>query len=181
VRSHRWRGRSASGRRRAGVGPEADVDEARSPGDLERDRRHPGSSERTGSSELRRAHLPHAPLTRTPTTRHASGVRRLGERGRSPDPPRSLLTGPSGRRTSELWHPHAHVIAAKKAGHDVGRDQVARLMAMSGIWGDERHRGVTTDAVVPTSLPTLSAGSFTRNVRTRAESRTGPPSAPPKG
>jgi len=51
---------------------------------------------------------------------------------------------PSRRRTSQVGDPHAHVIAAKKAGHDVGRDQVARLMAMSGIWGDERRRGVTT-------------------------------------
>jgi len=51
---------------------------------------------------------------------------------------------PSRRRTSQVGDPHAHVVAATKAGHDVGRDQVARLMAMSGIWGDERHRGVTT-------------------------------------
>jgi len=51
---------------------------------------------------------------------------------------------PSRRRTSEVGDPHAHVIAAKKAGHDVGRDQVVRLMAMSGIRGDERRRGVTT-------------------------------------
>jgi len=43
------------------------------------------------------------------------------------------------------------------------RDQVARLMAVAGIRGDERRRGVTTttDAVVPTSPLTLSAGSFT--------------------
>jgi len=37
--------------------------------------------------------------------------------------------------------PHAHVIAATKAGHDVGRDQVAWLMAMSGIRGDEVAKG----------------------------------------
>jgi len=37
------------------------------------------------------------------------------------------------------------------------------------------------DAVVPTSPLTSFTGSFTRNVRTRAESRTRPPSAPPKG
>jgi len=56
-------------------------------------------------------------------------------------------------------------------------------MAVAGIWGrrasprgdDER------DAVVPTSPPTSFPGSFGRNVRTPAESRTGPPSARPKG
>jgi len=37
------------------------------------------------------------------------------------------------------------------------------------------------DAVVPTSPLTSFTGSFTRNACTRAESRTGPPSAPPKG
>jgi len=35
---------------------------------------------------LRRAHLPHALVTRTPTTRQRAGTRRLGERGRSPRP-----------------------------------------------------------------------------------------------
>jgi len=82
--------------------------------------------------ELYRADRPHALVTRTPTSRQRAGTRRLGQRGRSPDPSRSLLTGPSRRRTSEAGDPHAHVIAAKKAGHDVGRDQVARLMAVSG-------------------------------------------------
>jgi putative transposase len=38
----------------------------------------------------------------------------------------------------KLW------IAAKKAGHDVGRDQVARLMRTAGIRGVQRRRGVTT-------------------------------------
>jgi hypothetical protein len=37
------------------------------------------------------------------------------------------------------------------------------------------------DAVAATSPPTSFTGSFSRNVRTPAESRTGPPSAPPKG
>jgi len=107
-------------------------------------------------------------------SRHPS-ARRAGTRSSPPS------WSPSRRRTSEVGDPHAHVIAAKKAGHDVGRDQVAPLMAVSGIWGDERRRGVTTtDAVVPTSPLTSFTGSFTRNVRTRAESRTGPPSTPPK-
>jgi len=35
--------------------------------------------------------------------------------------------------------------------------------------------------VVPTSPPTSFTGSFTRNVRTRSESRTRPTSTPPKG
>jgi len=82
--------------------------------------------------ELYRADRPQALVTRTPTSRQRAGTRRLGQRGRSPDPSRSLLTGPSRRRTSEAGDPHAHVIAAKKAGHDVGRDQVAPLMAVSG-------------------------------------------------
>jgi len=42
----------------------------------------PGSEHRG----LRRAHLPHALVTRTPTSRQRAGTRRLGERGRSPDP-----------------------------------------------------------------------------------------------
>jgi len=33
---------------------------------------------------------------------------------------------------------------ARRAGHDVGRDQVARLMAVAGIRGVQRRRGVTT-------------------------------------
>jgi len=41
VRSHRWRGSSASGRSRTGVGREAHIDEGRSRGDLGRDRTHP--------------------------------------------------------------------------------------------------------------------------------------------
>jgi len=133
--------------------------------------------------ELRRAHLPHALVTRTPPTRQRAGTRRLGSGDAVLIPPRSLLIGPARRRISQVWDPRAHVVAAKKAGHDVGRDQVARLMAVSGMWGrrasprgdDER------DAVVSTSPPTLFTGSFGRNVRTRGESRTGPPSAPPKG
>jgi putative transposase len=40
----------------------------------------------------------------------------------------------------KLWH------AARRAGHDVGRDQVARLMRLAGIAGAVRgkHRTVTT-------------------------------------
>jgi len=129
--------------------------------------------------ELRRAHLPHAPLTRTPTTGQRAGTRRLRQRGRSPDP--SLLSSDRA-----LWwapfcggDPHAHVIAAKKAGHDVGRDQVARLMAVSGTRDDERHRGVTTRAAWCRRRPRpRSAG---RLGCTPPESRTGPPSAPSKG
>jgi hypothetical protein len=41
VRSHRWRGSSASGRSRRGVSREADIDGGRSRGDLGRGRRHP--------------------------------------------------------------------------------------------------------------------------------------------
>jgi len=100
-------------------------------------------------------------VTRTPTWRQRAGTRRFGQRGRSPDPSRSLLTGPSRRRTSEAGDPHAHVIAAKKAGHEVGRDQVARLTAVSGIWGRRvSPRADERDAVVPTSLPTSFSGSF---------------------
>jgi len=81
--------------------------------------------------ELHRAHLPHAQVTRTPPTRHGAGTRRLGQRGRSPRP------HPGRPPVGELlrYGIHKLSVAAKKAGHDVGRDQVARLMAMSGIWG----------------------------------------------
>jgi len=142
-----------------------------------RQRPSPASEHR----ELYCAHRPQALVTRTPTWRQQAGTRRLGERGRSPDPPRSLLTGPSRGRTSEAGDAHAHVIAAKKAGHDVGRDQVARLMAVSGIRGRRASpRADDKRRLVPTSLPTSFTGSFTRNARTRAESRTGHHSTPPK-
>jgi len=56
-------------------------------------------------------------------------------------------------------------------------------MAVAGIRGVQRRRGVTTttDAVAPTSPLTSFTGSFTRNVRTPSGSRTSPTSAPPKG
>jgi putative transposase len=38
----------------------------------------------------------------------------------------------------KLW------IAARKAGHEIGRDQVARLMRELGIWGVKRSRRVRT-------------------------------------
>ncbi len=41
----------------------------------------------------------------------------------------------------KMWH------AMKRAGHDIGRDQVARLMSITGITGAVRgkHRTVTTE------------------------------------
>jgi len=134
----------------------------------------PGSEHRG----LHRAHLPHALVTRTPTWRQRAGTRRFGQRGRSPDPSRSLLTGPSRRRTSEAGDPHAHVIAAKKAGHEVGRDQVARLTAVSGIRGDECHRGLTRET--PWCRRRFRPRSAGLSIRTPAESRTGHQSTPPK-
>ena len=38
----------------------------------------------------------------------------------------------------KLW------IAARNAGHEIGRDQVARLMRELGIWGVKRSRRVRT-------------------------------------
>jgi len=114
------------------------------PGRRDRSQRPSPGSQHRG---LRRAHLPHAQVTPhtdfEAASRHPS-ARRAGTQSSPPS------WSPSGRRTSQVWDPHAHVIAAKKAGHDVGRDQVARLMAMSGIWGrrasprsddDDRRRG----------------------------------------
>jgi len=77
----------------------------------------------------------------------------------------------------KLW------IAAKKAGHDVGRDQVARLMAVAGIRGVQRRRGVTTTkrrrgADVAPDLVHRVFRSERPNAR-RVSDRTS--SAPPKG
>jgi len=135
----------------------------------------PGSQHR----ELRRAHLPHAQVTRTPTSRQRAGTRRLGSGDAVLIP--ILVALPSANFSGMGSTRSCHRRDASRP--DVGRDQVARLMAMSGIWGrrasprgdDER------DAVVPTSPPTLFTGSFGRNVRTRSRSRTSPTSAPPKG
>jgi len=138
----------------------------------------PGSEHRG----LRRAHLWHALVTRTPTSRQRAGTRRLEQRGRSPDPhPPSLLIGPSRRRTSQVGDPHAHVIAATRAAQKSGWTRSPGSWQCPGSGATRSPRGDERDAVVPTSPLTLSAGSFTRNARTRAESRTGPPSAPPKG
>jgi len=115
--------------------------------------------------ELHRAHRPQALVTRTPTWRQRAGTRRLGERGRSPDPPRSLLTGPSGRRPSEAGDAHAHVIAAQRAAPTSGGTRSPGSWQCPG--GNVRDpgrraspRGDERDAVVPTSLPTSFTGSF---------------------
>jgi putative transposase len=49
----------------------------------------------------------------------------------------------------KLWH------AARRAGHDLGRDQVARLMRLAGIAGTVRgrHRTVTCSATRPAAAP----------------------------
>jgi len=131
-----------------------------------RQRPSPASEHR----ELRRAHLPHALVTRTPMWRQRAGTRRLGSGDAVLIP--ILVALPSANFSGMGSTRSCHCRDASRS--EVGRDQVARLMAMSGIPGDERRRGVTTDAVVPTSPPTSFTGSFSRNVRTPAESRTGP-------
>jgi len=94
----------------------------------------PGSEHRG----LRRAHLPHALVTRTPMWRQRAGTRRLGERGRGPRP------HPGRPPVGEVLRSGIPCRRRTASRSEVGRDQVARLMAMSGMWGDERRRGVTT-------------------------------------
>jgi len=96
----------------------------------------PGSEHR----ELHRAHLPHAQVTRTPTTRHGAGTRRLGSGDAVLAP--ILVALPSANFSGMGSTRSCHCRDASRS--EVGRDQVARLMAVAGIRGVQRRRGVTT-------------------------------------
>jgi transposase InsO family protein len=60
-----------------------------------------------------------------PTTTPSPGHRRPG---RSATPPSAPSSRGSGRRTTRSMDAASSAKAARRAGHDVGRDQVARLM-----------------------------------------------------
>ena len=65
--------------------------------------------------------------------------------------------------------------AARRAGHDVGRDQVARLMGQAGIEGRRKgaKRRTTTSPIRPLSATqTWSSGSFRPSARTPCGYRT---------
>jgi len=129
--------------------------------------------------ELRRAHLPHALVTRTPTSRHGAGNRRLGGGDAVLIP--ILVALPSANFSGMGSTRSCHCRDASRS--EVGRDQVARLMAMTGIGGDERRRGVTTTkrrrgADVAPDLVHRVFRSERPNAR-RVSDRTS--SAPPKG
>ena len=59
--------------------------------------------------------------------------------------------------------------AARRAGHDVGRDQVARLMKIAGIEGARRTKRVRTTKADPTSArhPDLVRRDFTADAPNR--------------
>ncbi|MCW2832793.1 MAG: transposase [Nocardioides sp.] len=66
----------------------------------------------------------------------------------SPRSQRDAVTGPA---IEQLWHDNYRVYGARKlwkaaqrAGHDIGRDQVARLMRTAGIQGVSRTKGLRT-------------------------------------
>ena len=60
----------------------------------------------------------------------------------------------------KLWH------AMRRAGHDVGRDQTARLMRIAGITGVVRGHHTTTTTTRDRSAPRRSSDSG--NPRSRA-------------
>ena len=66
--------------------------------------------------------------------------------------------------------------AARRAGHDVGRDQVARLMRNQGIRGASRSKKRFTTKSDPAAFahPTSSIATSPRRVRTPCGSRTSP-------
>ena len=108
---------------------------------------------------------------RAPTTPPRPGRRR---RGRS----RDAELRPALR---ELWEDNYRVYgarklwkAARRAGHDVGRDQVARLMRAEGIEGARRTKRVRTTR--PTrrrpGIRTWSGGTSPRPGRTSCGSPT---------
>jgi len=82
---------------------------------------------------------------------------------------------------TELWEANYRVYGARKlwkaacrAGHDVGRDQVARLMKIAGIEGATRTKRVRTTRPDPTATrhPDLCAGTSPPPPRTGCGSRT---------
>ena len=75
----------------------------------------------------------------------------------------------------QLWEDNYRVYgarklwkAARRAGHDVGRDQVARLMRAAGIEGVRRGKRVRTTKPDPGAggIPTWSSASSPRRPRT---------------
>jgi len=99
-------------------------------------------------------------------------------RGRSPRPHPGRL--PAGELLRSGIHtlmssPRREPLRSRAGPGGPAHGNVRDLGRRASPRGDER------DAVVPTSPLTLSAGSFTRKVRTHCGSRTSPPSAPPKG
>ena len=85
-----------------------------------------------------------------------------------PPSPRACRDAVLGPALVTLWEHNYRVYgarklwkAARRAGHDVGRDQVARLMRAAGIEGTRRGKRVrTTRPTRPlTAIPTWSSGS----------------------
>jgi len=90
---------------------------------------------------LRRAHLPHAAGDAAHLLR---GTQPATVGSSSGDAVLIPILVALWQANFSVYGIHKLWIAAKKAGHDVGRDQVARLMRTAGIRGVQRRRGVTT-------------------------------------
>ena len=94
---------------------------------------------------------------------------------------RSRQDAVMGPVVRQLWEENYRVYgarkiwkAARRAGHDIGRDQVARLMRAAGIEGVRRTKRVRTTRPEHglRVIPTWSAATSPRPHRTSSGSRT---------
>ena len=100
--------------------------------------------------------------SRAPTTRPRRGRRRPGGARRGDDPGAGRCCGSTN---CKVYGAHKLWKAARRAGHDIGRDQVARLMRAAGIEGVRRGAKGVHHPTRPDALPGTRTSSSATSPR----------------